>query len=135
MIKLIISLASLFAPTVWELSDDARGDHNKTQDVLLRCLIGLAAALLNFFLIGKPILDSFLLSMAIHFMFFDYAIAFILIRNGKLEPPRGVKYHWFSYVAKKGPIDNIGFWKRMEPKKKLWVRVGVVGVAILIYIL
>lgn len=130
MIKLIISILSLFAPVTWECLDDSKGDHNKAQDVFLRFLIGLVAALINFFLIGKPIVDSFLLSMAIHFLLFDYAINIILYKRGIIDYA-----NWFSHTGKKGVIDNIGFWKRMNPWTKLWVRVGVLVVAILIYMI
>jgi hypothetical protein len=130
----IISIILLFAPTVLELFDDTKGDKNKAADVLLRCLLGVGVALVGFFLIGKPILDSFILSMAIHFMFFDYLITFILLRNGTIEQPRGVKYHWFSYTGKSGVIDNIKFWREMKPTTKLFARVGVLAVAVLIWV-
>jgi hypothetical protein len=128
MIKLTISILSLFAPLVWESFDDSKGDHNKAQDVFLRCMIGLVAALVNFFLIGKPILDSFILSMAIHFMFFDYLINIILYKNDVIDYA-----NWFSHTGKKGVIDNVPFWKNMNPWTKLYVRVGVLIAAIVIY--
>lgn len=130
----IISIILLFAPTVLELFDDMKGDKNKAADVMLRCLIGVGVALVGFFLIGKPILDSFMLSMAIHFMFFDYLITYILLRNGTIEQPREVKYHWFSYTGKSGVIDNLKLWKEMKPRTKLYVRVGVLVIAVLIWV-
>lgn len=81
MITLIISITALFAPLIWELINDRYGDEDKKLDVLIRVILGLAAALVNFILIGKPILDSFLLSMAIFFMLFDYLINIILYKN------------------------------------------------------
>lgn len=74
------------------------------------------------------------MSVAIHFLFFDYSIQYILIKNGTLEPPRGVKYHWFTYQAKAGVIDNIGLWRNMNPWVKLCIRVGYFTMALMLFL-
>jgi hypothetical protein len=130
MIKLILSILVLFAPLTWELINDRFGDEDKKLDVLIRVILGIASALVNFILIGKPILDSFILSMAIFFLAFDYLINIILYKNDVIDYA-----NWFSYTSKKGVIDNIGFWKKMNPWTKLGVKVGVLAVAILIYVI
>jgi hypothetical protein len=128
----IVSILTLFSPLLWELYNDLNGEtvEEKMNDVLWRLLLTAVAALTNFFLIGKPILDSFILSMAIHFMFFDYLINIILYKNNVIDYA-----NWFSHTGKKGVIDNIGFWKKMNPWTKLLVRVGVLVMSILIYVI
>lgn len=133
MIPQIIAIINLIVPTGWEVLNDRRGDTNKTQDIFVRYGLGTLAAVINFFWItGKPVFDSLLLSMGIHFMIFDYIIAWWLIRTGKIEAPRGVKYHWFSYVGR-SPFDSL--WTNWNPKVRLVIRAVILATAIAIYII
>lgn len=120
--------------TIWEVINDRHGDSNKQYDIIARLiLIWIEAALLHF-IFHKPLVDSLLLSTAFFFSFFDYLIAYILIKNGTLEPPRGITYYWFDYIAKVGPFDNFKYWKELKPRTKLFVRVVVLIGAIIIYV-
>ena len=121
--------------TIYELWNDRRGDSNKSDDVIIRiallCFEATALAL-GF---NRPFIDSLLLTCSVFFLTFDYAIAYILIKNGTIEPPRGVKYHWFIYTGKSGYVDNIPLWKNMNPWLKFGLRLTVFAVALTIFIL
>lgn len=131
---LSILFLAMALPTVWELWNDRRGDLNKFEDGIWRVTIAAVASIIvKHSALG--FLAAFNLSMAIHFMFFDYIIAYILIKNGTLEPPRGVKYHWFSYTAKSGVIDNLKFWRNMNPWLKLGIRVAYFIISITLFII
>lgn len=130
----IISFVCLCVPTVWELFDDKTGDTNKTPDTISRLIFMSSAGAAAHYISGENWLTAFNLSFAIFFMFFDYCISYILIRNGTLEPPRGVKYHWFSYSGKSGVIDNLKFWRNMNPWVKLFIRIGYLAIALFLYI-
>lgn len=106
--------------TIWEVYNDRHGDFNKGADVVIRVIYLIIDSLILRLIFQKPFLDSLLLSTAIFFFFFDYAITYVLIKNGTLEPPRGVKYHWFSYMGKVGVFDNLAFWR-----KSPWLRFGI----------
>lgn len=109
--------------TIWEVWNDRLGDLNKTADIQVRFLLLLIEAVLLYLLTDKNIFICINLSIAFFFLTFDYAINYILIKNGTLELPRGVKYHWFDYSGKKGVIDNLKFWKNLNPYVKLLIRV------------
>jgi hypothetical protein len=134
MIPHIIAILCKLVPTGWELINDRKGDFNKVQDIFVRYGLGILAGVINFFWItGKPVFDSLLLSMGIHFAIFDYAIAYWLIRTGKIEPPRGVKYHWFDYLGNENPFDSL--WNRWNKWVRFSIRVVVLAAAIVIYII
>lgn len=120
--------------TLFELYGDRHGDFNKQGDLIWRVVLILAEAGLLAWLLHKPFVDSILLSSAIFFLVFDYLIAYVLIKNGTLEPPRGITYYWFDYIAKVGPFDNFKYWKALKPRTKLFVRVVVLIGAVIIYI-
>ena len=108
--------------------------HPEFRAVMIGMII---AAVVNFFWVtGKAVFDSVFLSAGINFMFFDYAIAWWLIwRKTKghpgIEPPRGVVYHWFSYLSG-SPFDSI--WRGWDPVVRCAIRAIVLGLAIYIYI-
>ena len=83
--------------------------------------------------VGFNFWASLALSIAIHFAFFDYIIAYILIKNGTIEPPKGVEYHWFTYTGKSGVVDNIRLWREMDPWTKLMARLSLLTVAMLTF--
>lgn len=138
MIAQIIGIINLIIPTGWELVNDRNGDKDKTRDVFIRYGLMIIAAVINFFWVtGKAVFDSVFLSAGINFMFFDYAIAWWLIwrkTKGKpgIEPPRGVVYHWFSYLSG-SPFDKL--WKHWHPGWRAVVRATVLAAAIVIYII
>lgn len=129
----IISFACLCVPTEWELFDDKSGDKNKSADVIYRLVLMAGAATAAHYISDENWLTAFNLSLAIFFLCFDYLITAILIHNGTLEPPRGVRYHWFDYTAKKGVIDNISFWKNLNPYVKLLIRVAYFVLSCILY--
>lgn len=132
MIYNAISDLLLTAPTIWEHENDREGDLNKREDVPVRITIGLFVAAVGIFF-DRNIIFGFNLSMAIHFMFFDYWIAYTLLKNKIIEPKRGEKLHWFTYTAKDGFVDNISWWKKMHPVLKLMIRIFYFVGSILIY--
>lgn len=138
MISQIIGIINLIIPTGWELINDRNGDKDKTRDVFVRYTLMIFAAVVNFFWVtGKAIFDSLFLSAGINFMFFDYAIAGWLIwRKTKghpgIEPPRGVVYHWFSYLSG-SPFDKL--WNDWNPWWRFTIRAAVLGAAVAIYII
>lgn len=120
----MIASLILCVPTIWEVFNDRKGDFNKSFDVLFRIVTMLLASWTVSENFGFNFFASLNLSLAIFFLFFDYVIAYVLIRNGTLEPPKGVKYHWFTYQAKSGVIDNLKFWKSLKPAIKLGIRIA-----------
>jgi hypothetical protein len=134
----ITAILMLMVPTGWELANDANGDKNKTRDVFVRVILMTLAGVLNFFWVtGKAVFDSIILSMGINFMVFDYAIAYWLIRQKAkggpgIEPPKGTTYHWFSYLSG-SPFDSL--WRNWNPWVRFTIRVVVLLTAIAIYII
>lgn len=119
---------------IWEVYNDRHGDLNKGSDVLIRVLLFAIEAGLLVLLFHKDVWICFVLSSATHFAFFDYAIAYTLIKNGTLEPPRGITYHWFTYTAKAGVVDNLKFWREMNPYLKLAVRLIYLTLSLIIFL-
>jgi hypothetical protein len=121
--------------TIWEVWNDKEGDLNKSADVAIRIgLISLEASLLVL-LLHKPYIDCFLVSTSIFFLLFDYVVAYVLIKNGTLEPPRGTKYHWFRYTAKAGLFDKFSIWRRANPWMKFFIKLLCLAVALIVYII
>lgn len=121
--------------TLWEVWNDRHGDLNKGADVLIRVCLVLAEALAIHFIFVKPVVDCILLSSAIFFMFFDYVVAYVMIKNKVVEPRRGTTYTWWVYTAKEGFFDNIPLWKKAGPWIKFSVKLVVLITAIVIWIL
>lgn len=128
MILTILSILLLCGPLVFELVDDRQGDTDKTMDVALRIAIGLLASFVAWFTDGRNFLAAFNLSMAIHWMFFDYAINIILNKTVYEK-----KVNWFTHVGKSGVIDNLKFWKEMNPYVKLGIRVAYFLISVTLY--
>lgn len=84
---MIFSILLLIVPLAWELYNDKDGEQlsDKGLDVLLRVCFALAAAIIGYMLVDKPIIDGFILAMAIHFFAFDYAIVWLLKKRGVIE--------------------------------------------------
>lgn len=132
MIPYILTLL----PLIWEVYNDRNGDAHisrgllelpsKKVDILVRVLIATIVALINFFVFDEALFKSVFLCVAVHFLLFDYIIAFILIKKGI------IKGHWFSYMGSKG-IDNYKSWKNVPPIIKLVIRITIFGIANYIY--
>lgn len=124
-----LGLFVLSVPLAWELWNDRKGDYNKGRGVIIRCLLFIVCALVVHYLTKHKLIVTFNLAAAIHFMFFDYAINYILYRNKIIASP-----YWFSYTGKSGVIDNIKGWKHLNPWLKLIIRVLYLSVALFLYI-
>jgi hypothetical protein len=121
--KEIICFLILFAPYVWETIDDRKGDLNKKIDVLWRILIGAAASAFVWLFTGHSLAACAFMCFGIFFLLFDYTIAIVL---GRPDP--------FSYMGQKGVIDNISWWRNMNPYWRFAIRFAVFGLALVIYI-
>lgn len=119
--------------TIWEVWNDYDGDKNKPGDVWMRAFLLWIEAVALHLITNGNILLAFNLSIAFFFLIFDYTINYVLIKNGTLEPPRGVRYHWFSYSGKSGVIDNLKFWRNMNPWVKLIIRMCYFILSLILY--
>jgi hypothetical protein len=106
--------------TIWEVWNDRHGDLNKLNDLIARVALIIIEALTISLIFHKPGITCLLISTAVFFMFFDYAITYVLIKNGIIEPRIGGGYSWFTYTAKKGLFDTMEWWK-FSP----WIRLGI----------
>lgn len=132
----MIGVLILCIPLIWELWNDRNGDAHisrgplelpsKKVDVLVRISIASTGAIINLFLYDKEIFKSVALCGAIHFLLFDYLIAYIL------STKRIVKGHWWSYTGSKG-IDNYPLWKQTPPIIKLVIRLIIFIIASIVY--
>lgn len=125
----LLSIILLSLPLLYHLWNDKDGEapEDKGIDILIMSVIAIAAAVVGFFIADKPIIDGLLLSAAIHFMLFDYAINYILYRNGVIENP-----NWFSHLGKSYTDDVLRQW---SPWTRFWIKVGILVAAVTIYIL
>lgn len=130
----IICFALLFAPLIWELQNDKDGESkdSKGKDVLIRIGIALTVAVIGWLLVGKPVIDGFILSLSIHFFLFDYILNFLLIAGGVVEPRHGI--NWWSYIGNTAVMDRWKFWRDWGPWGRFWIRAAVLALAIYIYI-
>lgn len=119
--------------TIWEVWNDRYGDSNKSADIWARTFLLWIEAVILHLLTDANIFVCFNLSISVFFLTFDYVINYVLIKNGTIEPPRGVKYHWFTHVGKSGVIDNLKFWKEMNPYVKLGIRVAYFLISVILY--
>jgi len=138
----ILGAALLASPLVWEITNDKDGDAHITRakvfapyqilskriDVYVRVALIAVAAGFNYWVNGVSVSRSVALALAIHFMFFDYGIAFVLIKR------KIIVGHWFTYLGSKG-MDNISAWRRMDPRLRLLARVLVFTGALTFYFL
>jgi len=134
--KEIIGVILLTSPLLWELWNDKDGDSHisrgfielpsKKVDVLVRVFLVSILALFNLLLNDKEIFKSVTFSGAVHFLLFDYLIAYILSKRGI------IKGQWWSYMGSKG-IDNYPLWKKLHPIIKLIIRVIIFIISSIIY--
>ena len=84
-----------FTPLIWEVLNDKDGDSHITRsflkkwevsskkvDVMVRVIIALCISLINYLFYQIAPWKTILLCGAIHFLLFDYVIAYILIKRG-----------------------------------------------------
>lgn len=130
----------LFIPLIWEIYNDRNGDAHQTRgffkrwnlsskkvDVIGRIILALLLSFLNYIINRVAIGKSIFLCGAIHFLFFDYIIAYILIQK------RIIKGHWYSYMGSKG-IDNFHTWKQISPNIRFLIRLIIFIIANYLYI-
>ncbi len=123
----VIYLNILTLPMAWEINNDKKGDFDKVRDVVVRGILAIACGIVVFLLglTGLPhhgIIQSVLMSIAIHFMMFDYLIAATLGHKD-----------WFGYLGEKGPVDNIYYWRTLTPWGRFLVRMIWLAITIIIY--
>jgi hypothetical protein len=116
--------------TIWEVWNDKFGDTNKSYDVAMRTLLLIAEALLLRLVLHKPFFVCLMLSTAVFFLFFDYLVTYVLIRNKVIEVPGA---HWFSYTAKRGWFDNLGWWKS-NPLIRLGIKLAYFIISLILFI-
>jgi undecaprenyl pyrophosphate phosphatase UppP len=126
----LLAILLLFVPLIWELINDRNGEapNEKTQDIFIRLLLAITAAVVGWYIAGKAIPDGVLLSLAIHFVVFDYAITWILKKRKVIE----TKESAFSYLGKSWTDDVLRQWK---PMTRFLVKLGVLVGAVIMYIL
>jgi hypothetical protein len=125
----LTSIIMLTFPLLWHLYNDRNGDapSDKAMDILIVSLIAVAAAVIGFFISNQAILDGLILSWALHFFAFDYAINYILYRRGVIE-----NSDWFGYFGKSYTDDVLRQW---SPWTRFWIKLGQLIIAIIIYFL
>jgi uncharacterized membrane protein len=126
----LLAILLLFAPLVWELIQDRNGEApaEKTQDIFIRLLLAVTAAVVGWYIAGKAIPDGVLLSLAIHFLAFDYMINWILKKRKVIETTESA----FTYLGSSWTDDVLRQWK---PMVRFLVKLGVLVGAVIIYIL
>lgn len=123
MLLELIAFFALAVPTAWELIDDRVMDHNKKMDVLTRGLLMMSVSILAWYLTGRHVLAALALTIGIHFLIFDYAVAYLL----------GVK-EWFSFLGTTSDIDRLKWWRSMSPWKRFWLRFIFFTVSVVMYL-
>lgn len=138
----VLAFALLCIPLVWETWNDRNGDAHvsrvgwnkdvqmlsKRVDVYARFIIAGVAAYANTFL-GHSIIASIFMCGAIHFLFFDYIVAYILIKNRVIDH---VYNRWWSVLGSKG-FDNFDWWKGKSWQVRMAIKIAVFIIACVIY--
>lgn len=119
----VLCLWILMFPTLWEIADDWKGDHNKRFDVTIRFVLGLISGSIVFLLRGGDLYLTIAMSFALHFFFFDYLLPMLAYGRS----------NWFSYLGKKGFVDNIGVWRNLNPWIRFIIRLVVLITAFWFY--
>lgn len=126
--KEILAIILILIPLLWELANDYKGDTNKGIDVFLRFAFAAASAGLVTLITKHNFWLAFNLSLAIHWLLFDYLIHIILYRNGVIVSPE-----WFKYTGKSSKVDNLPIWKSIGPYGRLFVKLFYFLLAVWLY--
>lgn len=139
----IVGLCLLATPLIWEIHNDRDGDAHlsrgllrpykilsKRLDVVTRITIAVLVSMINYYAAGASFWASLILSGSLHFLLFDYIIAYILIENKVVS---SVNTHWFTYLGSKSVVDNWSFWKDQDPVSRLILRVLVFVTSLVVY--
>lgn len=123
----LIAFLLLFCPLIWELFNDMGGETQKEKklDVFIRVLMALIAAIVGFFIANKPIVDGFILSLAIHFFAFDYLIVMILNRRVYEK-----KVNWFTHLGKSYTDDVL---RQFAPWTRFIIKLGILSGSVILY--
>ena len=118
-VEVIIICIVSFVPTITELLNDRRGDDNKVQDIVVLTIISLALSMaLNFLISGTvvswAIVKYMVFMWGIHFVFFDYAVVYLLRKNGIIRASAKV----FRYTGK-----STKWWDQLQARVKWWIRI------------
>lgn len=130
-------------PCIWELTNDKNGDAHvshfkmlapyvtmsKKVDVIARVGLTIAVALFNYYVNDINAIRTAALAAGVHFFFFDYIIAYLLISRKIIDDRFN---NWFSYLGSKG-LDNFHYWKTMDPVGRLVLRILVLALSLIIY--
>ena len=111
----ITAILVLFASFFWEVKDDEFGENprQKRVDLFFRLWIMALSAIFADYLSGRGVIESFAVAWGIHFMFFDYTIAYVLGRQ-----------RWYDYLGS-NPTDN--FLTKIDYRVRLGLRVLFLG--------
>jgi hypothetical protein len=129
--KAILVMIFVMVPVLWELYNDRNGDLNKKKDVFMRAMLfAWAGAVINI-LTGVSAVICILLSIGTFFLLFDYLIVIVLKHNKVISPTA----NWFTYLGKKGYVDNIFLWKRLGPWGRFITKVVVFTISLVLYLM
>lgn len=120
----------ILTPTIWELCNDARGDENKKWDVVIRVLLAILGAQADNTVFNAPLYSGVALSLAFHFLVFDYLIVLLLIRFKILDK----SIDWFSYLGRKSKLDRWYWWRSMDPRDRLIIRLSIFFLTLITYL-
>lgn len=137
----ILSFLILGYPTHAEVQQDSHGDtkKDKRKDWLRRLIWGSVAVMTSLGLhslttdltVKSAItyaLSAAFMSMAIHFLLFDYWIVTVLRKNG-------VIHKWVNTFTYLGETANYPkWWRNMKPGWRFAIRFVIFAVALVIYI-
>jgi hypothetical protein len=123
-----LSILLLALPLLYHLHNDRNGERKdeKAGDIILVSALALIAAVVGYYISGKPIIDGLLLAWGIHFAVFDYAIVYILKKRGVIE----TKESWYEYLGSSYTDDVL---RQFTPWQRLIMKAVVLGVAVVIY--
>lgn len=130
--NIAISLLALTIPYLWEIVNDRNGESykEKVKDIIIRIFLAVLASLVGWYFIGANPIKGVFLSLAFHWLLFDYTITTVLIKRGVIE----TKESAFSYVGKTSAMDKNKFWVKLGGWGRFIVRLIVFGVATIIYL-
>jgi hypothetical protein len=138
----VLGISILSCPCVWEVWNDKDGDSHlskawicqfipltsKKIDIGARVILMLAAAWVVWFVGIAGFWVSLLMSWAIHFLVFDYAVVYVLIKNEIIR----ASAKWYDYLNGKG-FDNFKAWRNKAWYIRMGVRVAVFVIICIIY--